>query len=39
MSKNKNSALEMWGIDPHASRMQGESSTIWATFSNSYIFY
>ena len=23
--------LEMWGIDPHASRMRSERSTIWAT--------
>ena len=23
--------VEMWGIDPHTSRMQSERSTIWAT--------
>ena len=36
MFKNKNSALEIRGIDPRSSHMQSKRSTIWATSPNNY---
>ena len=39
MCKNKNSALEMRGMNSHSSCIQSLRSTIWAKSLNNYTYY